>query len=87
MPVYEYKCKKCEESFEMQRKFSDPPLTECPSCGMGPVEKLVSLNSFKLKGSGWYKSDYAGKAPKADSACAGAGSKPSCCGCPGASAE
>lgn len=87
MPVYEYKCSSCDETFEMQRKFSDPPLAECPRCGSGPVEKLVSLNSFALKGSGWYKSDYSGKSTKAESACASAGSKPSCCGCPGASAD
>lgn len=87
MPVYEYKCASCEETFEMQRKFSDPPLAECAKCGKGPVEKLVSRNSFALKGSGWYKSDYAGKAATPASPCAASGSKPSCCGCPSASAD
>ena len=89
MPVYEYRCDACQGEYELQRKFSDPPLEACPRCGKGPVEKLISRNSFALKGSGWYRTDYAlGKSesatpkPKAPS-CAGAGSK-GCAGCPGA---
>jgi predicted nucleic acid-binding Zn ribbon protein len=42
------------------QKFSDPPLTDCPHC-KGKLKKLMSLNSFHLKGSGWYVTDYAGK--------------------------
>jgi putative FmdB family regulatory protein len=85
MPIYEYKCAACEKEFELQRKFSDPPLGECPECGKGPVSKLLSRSSFALKGSGWYKSDYAGKKPEAKpKGCGAAGSKPSCSGCPGA---
>jgi len=84
MPVYEYRCAKCEEEFELTRKFSDPPVDKCPQCGKGPVEKLVSRNSFALKGSGWYRTDYAGKTAKAEPACAASGSKPACAGCPGA---
>lgn len=87
MPVYEYKCSACDETFEMQRKFSDPPLAECPRCGKGPVEKLISQSSFALKGSGWFKSGYSGNTTKSESPCAAAGSKPSCCGCPSASAD
>jgi putative FmdB family regulatory protein len=81
MPVYEYRCEACEEQFELMRKFSDPKLDECPRCGKGPVEKLISRSSFALKGSGWYKSDYgSGSCSKSDS-------KPACAGCPSASSD
>lgn len=86
MPVYEYQCKKCQDEFELQRKFSDPPVESCPKCGEGPVEKLISRSSsFALKGSGWYRTDYAGKADKPS--CGASGSKPSCAGCPSASSD
>lgn len=85
MPIYEYKCSACEKQFELQRKFSDPPLSDCPECGKGPVAKLLSRSSFALKGSGWYKSGYAGKSDaKPKGGCGAAGSKSSCSGCPGA---
>lgn len=62
MPIYEYKCKKCGAVSESIQKFSDPPLTNCEECGTnGSLEKLMSLNSFHLKGSGWYLTDYARK--------------------------
>lgn len=61
MPVYEYKCQKCNESFEIFQKLSDQPLTDCSSCG-GPLKKLITNTSFVLKGSGWYVTDY----PSAD---------------------
>ena len=57
MPIYEYKCEKCENQFEMLQKITAEPLQECPECG-GPVHKLVSSTSFILKGSGWYATDY-----------------------------
>jgi putative FmdB family regulatory protein len=57
MPLYEYSCEKCEKTFEVTQGFSDAPLKECPDC-KGPVEKLMSLGGFSLKGSGWYTSDY-----------------------------
>lgn len=60
MPIYEYQCEKCGETTEALQKFSDAPLSQCPGCG-GPVSKLMSMNSFQLKGSGWYVTDYAGK--------------------------
>ncbi len=60
MPIYEYQCEKCGETTEVLQKFSDAPLTGCPSCG-GHVEKLMSMNSFQLKGSGWYVTDYKGQ--------------------------
>jgi putative FmdB family regulatory protein len=62
MPIYEYKCKKCGEHSEHIQKFSDSPLTDCNTCGSkGALEKLMSLGSFHLKGSGWYLTDYSRK--------------------------
>lgn len=62
MPIYEYKCKRCGEVSEYIQKFSDPLMTGCKECGAtGSLEKLMSLNSFHLKGSGWYLTDYARK--------------------------
>ena len=60
MPIYEYQCHSCSHVTEALQKFSDPPLGVCPKCG-GVVSKLMSMNSFHLKGSGWYVTDYAGK--------------------------
>lgn len=57
MPLYEYRCEKCERIHEVMQKFSDPPLAACPDCG-GTVAKLMSRSSFALKGSGWYTTDY-----------------------------
>jgi putative FmdB family regulatory protein len=61
MPIYEYKCEKCVKIHEVMQKFSDPKLTECPDC-TGPIEKLMSLSAFSLKGTGWYVTDYKKKA-------------------------
>ena len=60
MPIYEYQCIACEKITEAMQKFSDEPLTVCPECG-GQLKKLISNTSFVLKGTGWYKTDYAGK--------------------------
>jgi putative FmdB family regulatory protein len=59
VPLYEYQCPKCGR-FELIRKFADPPVTECPTCG-SPVQKLASAPAFHLKGTGWYVTDYAKK--------------------------
>ena len=60
MPIYEYQCSECRETFEIIQKFSDNPLTKCKFCN-GKVERLISSSSFQLKGSGWYLTDYARK--------------------------
>jgi putative FmdB family regulatory protein len=62
VPIYEYECVRCHQTTEALQKFSDPPLTDCPHCN-GNLKKLISLNSFHLKGNGWYVTDYAGKKP------------------------
>ena len=59
MPLYEYQCPTCGR-FELVQKFSDAPLTVCPTC-QAPVEKLLSAPAFHLKGTGWYVTDYAKK--------------------------
>jgi putative FmdB family regulatory protein len=60
MPIYEYQCKACGRITEELQKISDPPLECCPDCG-GGLSKLMSMNTFHLKGSGWYVTDYAHK--------------------------
>jgi putative FmdB family regulatory protein len=64
VPLYEYECEDCGR-FEVIRKFSDPPLAACPTCGK-PVQKLLSAPAFQFKGTGWYVTDYARK-PTSDS--------------------
>lgn len=58
MPVYEYECLSCGKIHEITQRFGDDPLIDCPDC-KGAVRKLISRTSFVLKGSGWYKTDYA----------------------------
>lgn len=58
MPLYEYQCEACGHRFEVIQKFSDAPLTQCPTCS-GPVAKLLSSPAIQFKGSGWYITDYA----------------------------
>ena len=58
MPIYEYQCSKCGV-VEAIQKFNDQPLKECPVCKTSNPQKIVSAAAFHLKGSGWYKSDYA----------------------------
>jgi putative FmdB family regulatory protein len=58
MPFYEYECKSCKFYTEVMQKISDPPLVKCPSCGKRTLQKLVSAPVFRLKGSGWYETDF-----------------------------
>ena len=60
MPLYEYECPQCGV-FERMQKFSDPILKTCPTCRKR-VEKLLSAPAIQFKGTGWYVTDYAGKA-------------------------
>jgi len=61
MPLYEYHCEACGSRFEVIRKFSDPVLDVCTSCGKGPVQRLQSSPAIQFKGTGWYITDYAQK--------------------------
>lgn len=58
MPIYEYQCDACGSALEKLQKISDPPLQECPQCGKPELRKLVSAAGFRLKGAGWYETDF-----------------------------
>ena len=58
MPIYEYQCQACEHEFEALQKMSDDKLTDCPACHKPELKKLISAAGFRLKGSGWYESDF-----------------------------
>ena len=67
MPIYEFECKKCKAHSEVLQRLSDKPPTKCSKCG-GRLERLTSAPAIQFKGSGWYVTDYAGKATKDDKA-------------------
>ena len=58
MPFYEYECANCKFYKEVMQKVSDAPLKKCPSCGKNALKKLVSAPVFRLKGAGWYETDF-----------------------------
>ena len=58
MPFYEYECPNCGYQDEVLQKISDKPLKKCPSCGKNGLKKLMSAPVFRLKGSGWYETDF-----------------------------
>ena len=58
MPLYEYRCDTCEHEFEALQKMSDEALIHCPACDEPSLRKLVSAGGFRLKGDGWYETDF-----------------------------
>ena len=60
MPFYEYECPHCGYDEEVLQKINDKPLTKCPTCGKKGLKKLMSAPVFRLKGSGWYETDFKG---------------------------
>jgi putative FmdB family regulatory protein len=58
MPFYEYSCKACGAHHEAMQKMSDPPLKKCPACGRLRLVRLISAPVFRLKGGGWYETDF-----------------------------
>jgi putative FmdB family regulatory protein len=58
MPIYEYQCQACDERVEVLQKISDAPKVDCPACGKPELKKKVSAVAFRLKGSGWYETDF-----------------------------
>ena len=58
MPFYEYECPNCGFKDEVLQMISEKPLKKCPSCGKNGLKKLVSAPVFRLKGSGWYETDF-----------------------------
>lgn len=58
MPIYEYACRNCNHTLDALQKISDEPLVYCPSCGEPGLKKLLSAPRFRLKGEGWYETDF-----------------------------
>lgn len=58
MPIYEYQCTNCDATLEALQKMSDAPRVDCPKCHKPALKKLVSAASFRLKGAGWYETDF-----------------------------
>ncbi len=58
MPIYEYKCQACGHILEVIQKMSDAPRVDCPQCHKAELKKLVSAPAFRLKGDGWYETDF-----------------------------
>ena len=58
MPIYEYRCEHCQHKLEAIQKISDAPLVDCPACGQPGLKKLISAAGFRLKGGGWYETDF-----------------------------
>ena len=58
MPIYEYQCKACNKETEVLQKISDAPLQQCPACGEPALKKKISAAAFRLKGGGWYETDF-----------------------------
>ncbi len=64
MPFYEYQCKSCGHELEAMQKVSDTPLKKCPHCGKSQLTRLMSAPVFRLKGGGWYETDFKGDKDK-----------------------
>jgi putative FmdB family regulatory protein len=58
MPIYEYQCQACQHRLEVLQKIADEPLSLCPACKETGLKKLVSAAAFRLKGGGWYETDF-----------------------------
>ena len=58
MPIYGYRCEDCGHEMDVLQKISDAPLTDCPECGSSGLKKQLSAAGFRLKGGGWYETDF-----------------------------
>ena len=58
MPIYEYRCEHCGHELEVLQKIADAPLIDCPACGTAALKKKLSAPAFRLKGTGWYETDF-----------------------------
>jgi len=58
MPIYEYQCQSCGHKLEKLQRLNDDPLKDCPDCGAAELERLISAAGFRLKGAGWYETDF-----------------------------
>lgn len=76
MPIYEYRCEACGRTLEALQKLSDEPLKECSACGAEALRRLISAPAFRLKGSGWYETDFKSDKEKKRNLADGAGGAP-----------
>ncbi len=58
MPIYGYVCRNCEHTLDVLQKISDDPLVDCPDCGKPQLRRQLSAPRFRLKGTGWYETDF-----------------------------
>ena len=58
MPIYEYRCESCGHELEAVQKLSEDPLVTCPKCSNDSLKKRISAAGFRLKGGGWYETDF-----------------------------
>ncbi len=58
MPIYEYQCQACGDEHEALQKLSAEPLVTCPACNLPELKKKISAAGFRLKGNGWYETDF-----------------------------
>ena len=87
MPIYEYQCQSCGHELEKIQRMSDDPLTDCPDCGEEELRRLISAAGFRLKGGGWYETDFKKGSKKNLHGSEGGSEKPSACAtgsCPAA---
>ncbi len=61
MPIYEYQCQACGEHLDKLQKMSDAPLSTCPKCDEESLKRVISASGFRLKGTGWYETDFKNK--------------------------
>lgn len=66
MPIYEYACQACGHEFEVIQKMVDLPLEQCPACAENALKKKISASGFRLKGTGWYETDFKNKKQPVD---------------------
>jgi len=89
MPIYEYQCQGCNHELEKLQKISDEPLSVCPECGEPQLRRKISAAGFRLKGGGWYETDFKSGSKKnlaGDTGSSGGDSKASSSAAPAPSA-
>jgi putative FmdB family regulatory protein len=58
MPIYEYHCDSCDKNTELLQDIDEEPVKSCPQCKSENFRKVISVSSFRLKGTGWYETDF-----------------------------
>ena len=77
MPTYEYLCDACGHNYEIVQKISEDSLTTCPSCCQDSLKRVINATNFVLKGTGWYKTDYASSSSSGSSSSSSSGNNSS----------